>query len=464
NTNTTATKSGTGYTIAAINADYKTTTSANNTDFTYNSNGDVSKAGVYYNYCAASAGTICDAAGSNNNNAQYDICPKGWRLPTGGSDANTSEFRALANNLGNVTSGNLTGDAYTDFKAAFHAGLSGYFDNGSVRSQTSDVIFWSSTRYDGSNIYPLFLNTTTVYPQGSNYRYYGLSVRCILKSAAERELESGMTMQSLASMSSEEKATFIASIPTNATYQMTDVRDGTVYNVGKLNGKIWMLDNLALGGSSTMTLDSTNTNLADNATYILPASGTQCFTNQNTTCTGTDGTTTGNGYTVAAINADYKTTTSANGNNFTYNSNGDVSKAGVYYNYCAASAGTYCYAYNSAPAGTNAQYDICPKGWRLPTGGDSGEFRALANNLGNVTTGNLTKTAYTDFKAAFHAGLSGGVYNDSVQYQASSVYFWSSTRLNGYNMYILYLDTSTVYPQNYSSRYLGYSVRCVYGS
>ncbi|MBR2831149.1 hypothetical protein IKE83_02205, partial [Candidatus Saccharibacteria bacterium] len=172
------TTTGTGYTVAAINADYKNVTQVNDSEkFTYNSNGDVSKAGVYYNYCAASAGTICDA--SNSNNAQYDICPKGWRLPTDGSDANTSEFRSLANNLGNVTSGNLAGDAYRNFKAAFHAGLSGTFSNGSVQSQTGSVFFWSSTRGSYNSMYFLYLNAATVFPQDSYRRFDGQSVRCV---------------------------------------------------------------------------------------------------------------------------------------------------------------------------------------------------------------------------------------------------------------------------------------------
>ena len=35
--------------------------------------------GGYYNYCAASAGTVCS---QTKMDATQDICPKGWRLPT----------------------------------------------------------------------------------------------------------------------------------------------------------------------------------------------------------------------------------------------------------------------------------------------------------------------------------------------------------------------------------------------
>ena len=35
--------------------------------------------GAHYNYCAASAGTVCS---QTKQDATSDICPKGWRLPT----------------------------------------------------------------------------------------------------------------------------------------------------------------------------------------------------------------------------------------------------------------------------------------------------------------------------------------------------------------------------------------------
>ena len=40
------------------------------------------KYGVYYNYCAATVGTYCQASGSGTGNATKDICPAGWRLAT----------------------------------------------------------------------------------------------------------------------------------------------------------------------------------------------------------------------------------------------------------------------------------------------------------------------------------------------------------------------------------------------
>ena len=401
------------------------------------------KSGYYYNYCAASAGSYCYARASapSNTNATQDICPAGWQMLAG--DSSTYSYQKLYEAYGSNA---------VKFKNALHAGLSGYFDN-NIYNQGTYGNFWASTYESTNSMRSLLVNASSVSLQSNNNRNVGLSVRCVLKSRFMQDVSS----VDLATM-----------MPNNGNVTtLADKRDGEFYTIGKLaDGKYWMLDNLALGGSSALTLTGEDTNLATASTkYILPASGTVCFTDRS--CTGTAGsnntniyaTKSGTGYTVAAINADYKTTTSANNTDFTYNSNGDVSKAGVYYNYCAASAGTICAA--SGSNNDSASYDICPKGWRLPTGGDSGEFRALANNLGNVTTGNLTGDAYTDFKAAFHAGLSGYFGNGSVQDQTSGVGFWSSTPLGGYSMYDLYLSTTTVSPQNSRNRYYGLSVRCV---
>jgi hypothetical protein len=128
-------------------------------------------------------------------------------------------------------------------------------------------------------------------------------------------------------------------------------------------------------------------------------------------------------------------------------------KIGVYYNFCAASAGSYCYG-NGTSAGTssgNAEEDICPAGWRMPTGGSSGEYQALY-------------TAYssnaTNFRNALSTPLSGYFYDGSANDQGSGGVFWSSTRSNVSFMYLLYVYSSFVYPQSDDTRDSGFSVRC----
>ncbi|MDO4526666.1 MAG: hypothetical protein Q4B87_01085 [Candidatus Saccharibacteria bacterium] len=235
------------------------------------------------------------------------------------------------------------------------------------------------------------------------------------------------------------------SVTIGTTGNLTDSRDSESYKVGKLaDGNWWLLDNLRLGSTSAIALTPDDTNIASD--WTLPASGTQCF--YTSSCTGTDGTTTGTGYTVPAINV-------ASKNNTTTDYGVGSGKIGVYYNYCAASAGTYCMA--SSSDGENASSDICPKGWKMPTGDTAaGSYYYLYNTGYSANVSN--------FRAALSTPLSGLFYNGSAYSQGSSGYFWSSTRYSTTNMYSLYVGSSSVYPQGSYGRYYGFSVRCILGS
>ena len=230
-----------------------------------------------------------------------------------------------------------------------------------------------------------------------------------------------------------------------------DPRDNEAYYVAELcDGKVWMLDNLRLDLTNSTTLNSlttSNTNIINEATLTSLKSGNRSAGEQYASAgfITWDSNSTASVYNQAKANAASK--------DVTVTSYGSGSgKVGVYYNYCAASAGSYCYDYNVAPEGTNATQDICPAGWRMPTNGSSGEHQALY-------------TAYnsnaTNFRNALSTPLSGYFYNGSVRDQGSYGYFWSSTRSSGSNMYYLDVYSSGVRPQVSSSRSYGRSVRCL---
>ena len=113
--------------------------------------------GGYYNYCAASAGTVCSS--SSAQDATQDICPKGWRLPT------NSEQSSVAS-----------------YASAFSPTLSGYYANGSLYANGSGSRWWSATAYNSNSQYSLYsyrgsLGTNTDFNKG-----YGFSVRCVRSS------------------------------------------------------------------------------------------------------------------------------------------------------------------------------------------------------------------------------------------------------------------------------------------
>lgn len=332
--------------------------------------------GGYYTFYTATAGT--GGTSLTSGNAPSSICPKGWRLPTGGS---SGEFQTLYNNYN--SSALMQGEP--------NFTLSGNVYNGSVANQGSIGYFWSSTVNNANFAYHLYLNSSDVYPAGLSDKYYGFSVRCVAKD----------TMQ-----------TFNKSTLTNVgdSVELEDARDGNVYTVKKLaDGNVWMTQNLRL---INKTISSADSNLPSGETYTVPASNLSSFTtSQNTNS--------------AYLDSTY----------------------GGYYNFYTATAG---WGTNSVTSG-NSPKDICPKGWRLPTGGSSGEFKTLYGQYNSVAL----------MMGVPNFTLSGRVVNGSVVSQGSYGRFWSSTVNNANNAYYLHLNSSDVSPAVDYYKYDGFSVRCM---
>ncbi|MBR3386192.1 hypothetical protein IKG68_01300, partial [Candidatus Saccharibacteria bacterium] len=263
-------------------------------------------------------------------------------------------------------------------------------------------------------------------------------------------------------------STICSSVEQGQTTQVIDIRDNTVYHIGKLaDNRCWMLDNLALDLLDTNilnSLSSANTNIDQtNEAAILKSlkEGNRSAGNQY--ANGAIGNlTTGNSYSVARVNLDYKDTVPDNG---PINRQGN-NKVGGYYNYCAASAGSYCYG-NGTSYGTssgNATSDICSKGWRIPTGNTSGEYSALANTIYGSTGNTSDATAVANYRNALSLLLSGYFYSGSPYTQGSYGRWWSSTRYANGGMYYLHVDTDVIDPATNYSRLYGLTIRCILGS
>ncbi len=213
-----------------------------------------------------------------------------------------------------------------------------------------------------------------------------------------------------------------------------DNRDEQAYRVAKwkMNSdgsqtKCWMMDNLNLGAITLETdLTSENTNLTEE----IPAATFNSWK-------GTSGT---NSYTVGRFIT--RTTGDTYGNNY-----------GTLYNYYVASARTKTTSSNS----TGATADICPAGWRLPTGGSSGEFANL------VSAYSLSgSTGITSLRQNFGFPLAGYTSTSSPTNVGTRGYYWSSTYGGsaGY-MYRFYLYSSTISSTNTGYRYNTSSIKCV---
>ena len=234
---------------------------------------------------------------------------------------------------------------------------------------------------------------------------------------------------------------------------VVDNRDGEEYVVAKLaDRKCWMLDNLRLDITDSTILNSLTTanTHVNSASLISLKSGNRSAGPQYASgpIAQWDSNNTTNYYNRAQANAESKdTTTTSYGNG--------SGKIGVYYNYCAASAGSYCY---DEGAGTgNASYDLCPANWRMPTGGSSSdsEYDALYTNGYSAND--------TKYKTALSTPLSGYFRGGSAKGQGSYGNFWSSTHgFSGNYMSMLYVYSSGAYPADrYNNRYDGISLRCL---
>ena len=241
-----------------------------------------------------------------------------------------------------------------------------------------------------------------------------------------------------------------ASECTTTARNITDKRDNNTYKVQRLaDGKCWMLDNLRLDLTNSTILNSltTSNTHVDSASLTSLKSGNRSAGAQYASSgfVTWNSSSSSNVYNQAKANADYKNTTTT--------SYGPGSgKVGVYYNYCAASAGSYCY---DEGAGTgNAQYDLCPAGWRMPTSSSSGEYEALYAAYSSDDT---------NFINALSTPLSGSCYSGSGS-PGTAGYFWSSTYGNGNGMYGLRVSSSGVYLSRSYGRINGSSLRCILSS
>ena len=112
----------------------------------------VSEIGAWYNYAAATAGTI--TGDSSLTAASYSVCPSGWRLP------NHSEIVAAASN-----------------KDSFSPVAGGFYDGGN-NGNTGNGFWWSSLAFGTSTRWHLVYYSSSLYTEYYS-RVRGFYVRCV---------------------------------------------------------------------------------------------------------------------------------------------------------------------------------------------------------------------------------------------------------------------------------------------
>ncbi len=260
-----------------------------------------------------------------------------------------------------------------------------------------------------------------------------------------------------------------------------DLRDYTSYRIMKApDGRCWMKDNLNLdltAANASTRITSANTNASSTALDALFGRANRNAAsdpNGNLATAGVIASTSSNSFSVPEIDVSYKDTpiygSLVVGDPIADAVTNGQWRAGVYYNYCAASAGSYCYGngysgsdvYDRPNTAVDSEYDVCPAGWRLPTSdgndADSNEIKALYDIYGD----------YTGFRKALHLPLPNYSMYGYVDYIGYGGYYWASTyNPNDHDdMMSLYMNAPTtdppvVNPSSMTRRYWTISIRCI---
>ena len=164
-----------------------------------------------------------------------------------------------------------------------------------------------------------------------------------------------------------------------------DERDGEFYTVAKLrDGNIWMLENLKLDPTDSATASNMN---ADNTNATAEAITNYLYGGSSITGWSNVAVENGISYWNNSFVRPWINNQSRNALVTSYGPgsvNGQA-EVGIYYNYCAATVGTYCYEESIVAdvpdTDIDVSQDVCPANWRMPTGGiiGGGEYETLAN-------------------------------------------------------------------------------------
>lgn len=238
---------------------------------------------------------------------------------------------------------------------------------------------------------------------------------------------------------------------------VTDSRDGQTYAIMRLaDGKCWMLQNLKLGKTQdNIVLTSADSNVSnDGFTLSSNEAGAEgkfpAVSRTDDTVAYPEG-----GTVYVKDKSEYYCTDAY----------------GCYYNWYTATAGSGKGEGDSATgAGVTVNYSICPKGWSLPTGGEGGQFQALATAYGgtsataaaNMSVANPTTTT-ENINGQYAPGLllGGGYYSGGAVSVGTGGYYWSRTSYSIGHVYYLYINTSDVGPLGHVGKDNGRSVRCL---
>ena len=257
----------------------------------------------------------------------------------------------------------------------------------------------------------------------------------------------------------------------------TDTRDNNTYAIAKLaDGNCWMIENLRLNHTASITTSNTQgfggvfnglaasesanftTSTTSNSLYGIEGSGSTYIIDASShTYSSNDN----RAYSIPRYNNMNTTNTITNMTAADQN----VYSYGNYYNHAAAIADTTMYTDTTTSESSNAS--ICPKGWKLPSGGSSTKE---AETLATATKINSSDTIFAGLRRYPNNFIFSGEYYSSGIYSVrrrglGGAYYTRSTLNTSYyrtaaSLIVQYESTAS----QWTYKYYGASVRCLASS
>ena len=225
---------------------------------------------------------------------------------------------------------------------------------------------------------------------------------------------------------------------------LTDNRDNNTYTIAKLqDGNCWMVENLRLDPSKVVfTTTNTNSPTPDFIAAAPNSATSNNLCNQDAAeCVDKISFNTNN------INRKLSANPTAN------NSRNSWYSYGVWYNWYTATAGNGIRAILT----DSVSGDICPAGWRLPTGGPDKEFAAL-----NVAINGGQTKSDANFKNYPNNFVYSGDHNtNSDGGRGSYSRYWSANAESIDKSYRLGITSTSVTPMNTWNKWVAFAVRCI---
>ena len=405
---------------------------------------------------------------------------------------------ATESNTAAISGVTLATSGFTRSTYTFAGWCDGTINTTTIYDSTNKIYYNPGTMCNGTSAYDTTNPNPNVYPANSSYKFSGKTIDpdnnnqvTLIAVWKPTTFDEAYGTTGTKYMQNSNMSTICSQVTINQYATLVDNRDSHQYTVMKLDdNKCWMLDNLDIDlVAKKSTLSSSNTNVTDAVlNYLKNGGGTT--SNRYATSAVANWTTGQASYTQPLVNrsGNCNSTYNASTNPYpclftgSYSNTLDLStkatstsgpttfgvgstKLGTFYNYCAASAGYYCFSSGSA-SGDNS-YDVCPSRWQMPSIANLSNLCTLIKGsaCGSTTSDAMDATDPMSMQFKLSLRLSGGLYPSSSVSVPSRLgvvsFVWTSTNRDNSKMYVASGERAYMIIYNHYNNNFGYSIRCV---